>query len=266
MALKIYGQKATQNFWEKHWQTQKIKDFFSQTDQSPLLPIFLKHLPQKGKILEAGCGPGHWVFTLTQKGFNIIGIDNARKTIKTTKKAYPKLNLKAADLLTSPFKKESFNAIICLGVLEHFESQKKLNQTLEEIKKLLKNEGLFFCSVPYYNPVRIIKNSLGLYPKKGYFYQYAFSNHEFSKKLKNQNFKIIKVIPLDSYIGIKQELFPKLTSKLYKSLRPRSKKTKTKLWKNHLFFFIKKILQTYPSRLIFSHMLLFIAKKSKEYS
>jgi ubiquinone/menaquinone biosynthesis C-methylase UbiE len=265
MALKIYGPKATVNFWETHWQTQKLKKFFFSTSQSPLLPILLKYLPKNGKILEAGCGPGRWVFTLSQKSYQIIGIDSAKETIQAAKKAFPKLNLKTANLLNLPFKKASFKSVICLGVLEHIKSPKKLNLALKEINQVLKSKGLLFCSVPYYNPIRVIKNFLNLYPKNGRFYQYAFGAREFSQRLENQGFKILKIIPFDSYIGIKQELFPKLTAKIYKKLKPENSppvnKKRKKSLKKYLFFILKKILETYPSRLVFSHMLLFIIKK-----
>ncbi len=70
--------------WE-NWGKRELKDIMNITNKKDPIKYILKYL-KKGKILEAGCGPGKYVFNLADKGYNIAGIDFNKKVIQENEK------------------------------------------------------------------------------------------------------------------------------------------------------------------------------------
>ena len=102
---------------------------------------FLKKIPKTAKILDVGCGSGHTIQYLKSKGFeNIIGIDNSSTFVD--KYAY------VADATYIPFKKESFDVVLCLDVLEHMKDDSLVSSA---ILNVLKKEGVLILTVPAFN-------------------------------------------------------------------------------------------------------------------
>lgn len=77
------------------------------------------------KILDIGCSSGHFVNTLSQKGFKVTGIDIVHEFIKFAQKNYSGnfLNLDITQKL--PFKNKEFDTIFIRNVLEHIKDDKK---------------------------------------------------------------------------------------------------------------------------------------------
>ncbi len=89
-------------------------------------------------VLDVGCGRGTLLEAFQQKGHNITGTE---RSISPFSSDYIyKENLDEID-----FKEESFDIIIVWHVLEHLDNPK---DTLEQIFKLLKINGLLVISVP----------------------------------------------------------------------------------------------------------------------
>ena len=84
-------------------------------------PFFMKYLPGEGKILEAGSGRGRWVFYLQRKGYDVVGIEIAQAEIAAAKHFDPAAPITFGNVLRTGFADASFDAVISLGVVEHFE-------------------------------------------------------------------------------------------------------------------------------------------------
>jgi len=66
-------------------------------------------------ILDIGCGTGHHVGTLQEKGLNVIGIDNSNDMIQQAKKNYPNGNFKKGDMINDNlFNNQTFTHILCM--------------------------------------------------------------------------------------------------------------------------------------------------------
>jgi SAM-dependent methyltransferase len=66
-------------------------------------------------ILDIGCGTGHHVALLDEKGFNATGLDISSSMIKKAKENYPKLNFEQGDVNNAlQFKHNSFTHILCM--------------------------------------------------------------------------------------------------------------------------------------------------------
>jgi ubiquinone/menaquinone biosynthesis C-methylase UbiE len=103
-------------------------------------------------FLEAGCGEGRFVISAAQKADSSVGIDFSREAIQ---KAVEKSRVQAelqdniifclARVENLPFRDNSFDLILSIGVIEHFKDPLPL---LREMRRVLKPDGLLFLTVP----------------------------------------------------------------------------------------------------------------------
>jgi SAM-dependent methyltransferase len=72
-------------------------------------------------ILEAGCGAGRFTEVLVKNGATIISLDysNAVEANLKNNGAHQNLHIFQGDILNLPLRKNSFDRVICLGVLQH---------------------------------------------------------------------------------------------------------------------------------------------------
>jgi len=192
--------------------------------------MFLSHLPKNGKIIDAGCGFGKWVLFLTNRGYNIKGVDNNRLAIKKLKEFNNSLQVEYGDILKLQYPDNSFDAYISMGVVEHF--QEGPSQALKEAYRVLKPSGLIFISTPMVNTIRkliiqpILNLIIRLYltyqiwiklkkqekkkpdlinsrdkkdqNKKYYhFLEYRFTVEEVQNFMEKSNFTVLRTIPHD---------------------------------------------------------------------
>ena len=101
------------------------------------------------KILDVGCGGGILAESLALKGGNVKGIDLADGPLEVAKVREQKRNLGITyeKIETSKLikKKEKFDVITCLEMLEHVPDPEK---TVKECSELLNNNGdIFFSTI-----------------------------------------------------------------------------------------------------------------------
>ncbi|HOK40182.1 MAG TPA: class I SAM-dependent methyltransferase [bacterium] len=110
----------------------------------------LLNIKENDIILNAGCGNTTelLVFSSTIKNFKIIGVDLSFQMLFDAKTKITKeknLYLINCNLQKLPFKKNTFNKIICSEVIEHIENNRIL---LNEFRQVLKNEGEIIITTP----------------------------------------------------------------------------------------------------------------------
>jgi ubiquinone/menaquinone biosynthesis C-methylase UbiE len=111
------------------------------------------HITQKlspgSRVLDVGCGCGRHLLPLSSS-YTTTGIDISITALNKARNYLKKQN-KNAEYATSslthlPFKKETFNAVICLGVLQHLTETGRYT-AVAEIKRVLRHDGLVFFEV-----------------------------------------------------------------------------------------------------------------------
>ena len=107
---------------------------------------FIALLPKGAKILDLACGSGRDVQYFLDYGFEATGIDASEKMIKGAKKRVPKGKFKVMHLESLKFRAKSFDAAWALDAISYIE-KKEISDFLKNLNKVLKQEGIVFCSV-----------------------------------------------------------------------------------------------------------------------
>ncbi|HYA34108.1 MAG TPA: class I SAM-dependent methyltransferase [Candidatus Binataceae bacterium] len=104
--------------------------------------------PSRGeRILDAGCGTGRNLRGLLESGAIACGVDFSTGMLQTARRHIPGAPLAQADLSRLPFRRQSFDAILCALIGEHM---RDLRACFEEFRVLLKKRGRMVFTV--YHP------------------------------------------------------------------------------------------------------------------
>jgi glycosyltransferase involved in cell wall biosynthesis/2-polyprenyl-3-methyl-5-hydroxy-6-metoxy-1,4-benzoquinol methylase/GT2 family glycosyltransferase/organic radical activating enzyme len=126
---------------------------------------FAAHFVKGKKVLDLGCGEGYGTYMLASEAEYVAGVEIDKTTVQHARSRYIKDNLEFMEgsILDMPVKgKGKFDVAVCFEVIEHIAEHDKL---LSEVKRLLKDDGLFIVSTPnkavytdesdYHNPFHI---------------------------------------------------------------------------------------------------------------
>lgn len=180
------------------WDNCVIEDEVSACLKRNIAEHFLKHLPKDEPILEAGCGLGAWVVFLSERGYDISGIDHDEKVIERLKTWRPSLKVASGDIRKLPYDDGCFGAYISLGVVEHFEEGPE--RPLIEAMRILRPGGIVVLTVPFNNlfrrlftnPLRFLY--LMVHRIRGgeiSFAEYRYSEAEACCLLENSGFEVL---------------------------------------------------------------------------
>jgi 2-polyprenyl-6-hydroxyphenyl methylase/3-demethylubiquinone-9 3-methyltransferase len=107
------------------------------------------------RVLDLGCGDGGLAARLAAAGAEVTGLDPSREALARARKAHPDLKLAAPGPGgTLPFADSSFDAVVCMNVLQHVADTQLL---LSEMRRVLVPAGHLAAAVPWHG---VIKNLL----------------------------------------------------------------------------------------------------------
>ncbi len=152
-----------------------------------------------GKVLDVGCGSGIQMKLIAHKSQFIAGIDISNKMLKLAKNELKyleknKWELKVADAHKIPYKNNTFNTIVALGLLDYVKSPQLV---LNEFARVLKKRGILIVSAPKTPSLfSLLRTSFGNTIKDKLFglppVINIYSKNDWSYLLKNSQFKTIK--------------------------------------------------------------------------
>jgi len=108
----------------------------------------LKYLPQKGKLLEIGCGKGDFLSMAKDKGISVEGIELNNYAAKQARYAGLNVHTQTLDKFLHQGNSEKFDFVCVYQVLEHVADVKSF---LDNAIACLKHGGHLFISVPNMN-------------------------------------------------------------------------------------------------------------------
>lgn len=115
--------------------------------------IYRELLKQGDKVLDLGCGNGRLYESLKDFNIDYTGVDVSNELLKKAQLKFRKKSglstakFKYGSFLDIPFKKKLFDKIYCVASFHHIPSKKYRLMALENIKKVLKNDGTLVISV-----------------------------------------------------------------------------------------------------------------------
>lgn len=97
------------------------------------------------KILDVGCGTGHLAAELARRGYQSWGTDIAEAMVQHAKEHYDPERFQVADIEKIPFPDNTFDGIVCLGVMEYLTGDEK---ALREMWRVLRPGGCAVITTP----------------------------------------------------------------------------------------------------------------------
>ncbi len=172
------------------------------------------------KILDVGCGNGHFIDIVEHKFKEFYGIDISKIRIKKAKEKFNKKKRNKYHFVKYdvdeglPFKNSFFDVVSCIAILEHVFNPPNL---VEEIKRVLKPKGIFLLQVPNFawlpHRIQLLFGKLPL-TTRAYFgtdweHLHNFTISSLSKLLEAKEFKV-QVITCSGIFAKIRELWPSI--------------------------------------------------------
>jgi len=121
-AVRTHSDQATQ--FEERYEGERQDPYSNCFVYSrKRLEVWLRRLiPAKGegqRLLDVGCGTGHHMLDLRQRGFVVSGVDGSEEMLKVARRLNPGCDIRSADVESLPFEKASFDRILSIEVLRY---------------------------------------------------------------------------------------------------------------------------------------------------
>jgi 2-polyprenyl-3-methyl-5-hydroxy-6-metoxy-1,4-benzoquinol methylase len=170
---------------------------------------------REGSVLDVGCGTGAFLHVMQQAGWKITGLEPDEKARKKAKELYQLELESSGQLFSQPA--GSFDAVTLWHVLEHVYT---LHDYIDQLKRLLKQDGKLFIAVPNYTcyDENVYKQFWAAYDVPRHLYH--FSPIAMEKLLGMHNLKITAVRPMwyDSfYVSMLSEQYKTGRSNIIKA-------------------------------------------------
>jgi SAM-dependent methyltransferase len=197
--LKHYSTAADVEYWTERW--AHAVDVSYGRERRGHLPhqlraTWLRWVEPRSRILEAGCGLGHFTVAADALGYKAEGLDWSDQTIGRLRQIFPAIAWHVGDVRHLPFSTGRFDAIYSPGVCEHFEEGPQ--QVLAETHRVLKRGGIAVISTPCFNAwmqrraAQIIDPAV---PAEARFHEYAFTTDGMAGLLQRLGFEVLQIRP-----------------------------------------------------------------------
>lgn len=111
------------------------------------IALFSNSLAPGSHVLDVGCGPGRDTAILSEKGFDVTGLDLSAGLLTEARNAHPNLRFVQGSMTDLPFGDQSFDGIWANASLLHLPEESDVTQTLSEFYRVLKTGGRVFVYV-----------------------------------------------------------------------------------------------------------------------
>jgi ubiquinone/menaquinone biosynthesis C-methylase UbiE len=166
-----------------------------------IIQLIEKIKPNKGKLLDVGCGRGEMVYAATKRNWNAVGTEISESFAQYAKDKFD-INILVGDINKIKLSEEAFDVVTLSSVIQY------IQDPLEELKKinsLLKKDGILYLEVTNENALifkigdffksltegeRLTSHLSPLFPS---FQIYGFNKKSLGEMLKRSGFKIFYI-------------------------------------------------------------------------
>lgn len=141
-----FSERATQ--WAACYADGDLRSLSAQnltSRQRLTLEMVKESVPPPAKVLDLGCGTGEMAAKLIEGGYEVWGVDISEAMILHARNRCQSDRFRVGDMEHVPFPDESFDAVVCLGVIEYLASDE---QALREIWRVLRPGGRAVVATP----------------------------------------------------------------------------------------------------------------------
>lgn len=122
------------------------------------LPLLLKLLNGRRKVLDLACGYGRIAIPLAKKGFEVYGVDISKNLLEKAKRkaraSNVKVDFRCGSFLKIPFGDGYFEGMIVIwSSFCHLLNRKDQVKALKEIRRVLEKDGIAIIDLPYYRRI-----------------------------------------------------------------------------------------------------------------
>jgi SAM-dependent methyltransferase len=207
------GQQS--NIWDKWWDGVTPLSEIRMWDFYGGRQWISKYTPRFGKIVEAGCGVGRYVFYFRKMGLDIDGVDFSQEVIHRLniykEEICSESKFICGDITNLPYCDDSVSGYISLGVVEHFIEGPQL--ALKDAFRALRPGGIAIITTPnisfsqkyFRNKTRIrewVKKILKYPPKP--FFQYEYRPKTLKKFLEKEGFLVTRYEGCDLFYAFRE--------------------------------------------------------------
>lgn len=101
--------------------------------------------PGEGRLLDVGCGGGGFCYFALQRFGQVEGVDFCSTALEHACTLVPSARFQKAAAEALPYEAQAFDAVTCVGSLEHFPD---MDAALREMRRVLKPQGHLAVLVP----------------------------------------------------------------------------------------------------------------------
>ena len=100
------------------WYSTPVGDTYDREEKSAVLQ-FLPPAKPDDRLLDVGCGTGHWSRFFSSQGYDVVGVDISRSMILNARNKYlDKTSFMVANASSLPFENASFKIVTAMTSLE----------------------------------------------------------------------------------------------------------------------------------------------------
>jgi SAM-dependent methyltransferase len=201
--LKRYYMPADVDYWTELW--QRVPSCSYERELRGHLPhqlrsTFSRWVVRGARVLEAGCGLGHFTVAAAALGYRAEGLDWSGAIIERLRRQFDRIRWHVGDVRRLPFPDESFDAIYSPGVCEHFAEGPV--PVLQETHRVLRRGGYALVSTPCFNEwLQRRAHTLARSPEsarsidESSFHEYAFTPDGLADLLAQLGFEVVQTRP-----------------------------------------------------------------------
>jgi ubiquinone/menaquinone biosynthesis C-methylase UbiE len=169
--------RARYDHWAGRYEADHLIAGWSERGLSRRLALVLRtfeetHLGRGSLVLDLGTGPGTYSRALKGMGHHCVGLDYSWNVIKSAKNKDKTGRYLQGEAYHLPFLDRSFDAVLCVGVLQSLQS---IDEAIFEMQRVLKPRGYLLLdglnSLFWLHGARSLKETLQGLEKRMSYYQ-----------------------------------------------------------------------------------------------